>query len=66
MADGNLTAFPIPYNTTDDPADKVDKTTTVNGLDLSQNRVLKSAQFSYAMTGEYMIANLTYTIVSSW
>ena len=66
MADGQLTAFPIKYNYSDDPDTKVNQTTTINGLDLSQNRVLKSAQFSYAMTGEYMLANLTYTVVSSW
>ena len=66
MADGQLTAFPIKYNNSDNPNAKVDKTTTINGLDLSQNRVLASAQFSYAMTGEYMLAGLTYTIVASW
>lgn len=66
MPDGQFTTFPIDYKLTENPADKADKATTINGLDLSQNRVLKSAQFSYAMTGEYMLAGLTYTIVVSW
>lgn len=50
------------------PADigAVPSSRTVNGLDLSQNRVLKSAQFSYAMTGELMLANLTYIRVATW
>ena len=47
-------------------ANAVLESRTINGLDLSQNRVLKSAQFSYAMTGEYMLAGLTYTTVSTW
>lgn len=66
MPDGNFTEFPIPYNTTDNPADKANKTTTINGLSLAQDRVLKSAQFSQAITGELMLANLTYTVVSTW
>lgn len=45
---------------------KVDKTTTINGLDLTENRVLKSAQFAESVTGEKMLANLTYTVVSTW
>lgn len=66
MADGQLTAFPIKYNNADNPNAKADKTTTINGLDLSQSRVLKSAQFSEAITGEKMLANLIYTVVSTW
>lgn len=46
--------------------DKADKTTTVNGQSLSANVVLKSAQFSEAITGEKMLANLTYRVVSTW
>lgn len=66
MADGNLTTFPIPYNIVDNPDSKANSSVTINGLDLTQNRVLKTAQFSQAMTGELMLANLTYTQVSSW
>lgn len=66
MADGNLTSFPIPYKIADNPDEKANSSVTINGLDLSQNRVLKSAQFSQAMTGELMLANLVYTIVSTW
>ena len=62
MADGQLTAFPIAYNNADNPNAKADKNTTINGLDLSQNRVLKSAQFSEAITGEKMLANLKYGV----
>ena len=44
----------------------VESTRTINGVQLNSNIVLKSAQFSNAITGEYMLANLTYTQVSSW
>lgn len=66
MPDGTFNEFPIPFNTTDNPADKADKATTINGLSLAQNRVLKSAQFSQAITGERMLANLLYVVVSTW
>lgn len=66
MPDGTFNEFPIPFNTTDNPADKADKATTINGLSLAQNRVLKSAQFSEAITGEKMLANLTYSVVSTF
>lgn len=66
MPDGQFTTFPIDYKLTENPADKADKTITINGLSLAQNRVLKSAQFSQAITGELMLANLTYTVVSTW
>lgn len=66
MADGNFETLPIPYELTDDPATKANASVTINGLSLAQNRVLKSAQFSQAITGELMLANLTYTVVSSW
>lgn len=38
----------------------------VNGQAFGANTTLKSAQFSYAITGEQMLANLTYTVVSTW
>lgn len=38
----------------------------VNGQALSANTLLKSADFAYAVTGELMLANLTYTQVASW
>lgn len=66
MPDGTFNEFPIPFNKTDNPSDKADKATTINGLSLVQDRVLKSAQFSEAITGEKMLANLTYTVVSTW
>lgn len=66
MPTGTFNDFPIPYNTTDNPADKADKATTINGLSLAQNRVLKSAQFSQAITGERMLAGLTYTVTATW
>ena len=66
MPDGTFNEFPIPFNLTDDPSDKANKATTINGLSLAQNRTLKSAQFSEATTGEKMLANLTYTVISSW
>ena len=66
MPDGIFNEFPIPFNLTENPADKANKTTTINGLSLAQNRVLKSAQFSEAITGEKMLANLTYTVVATW
>ena len=66
MPDGTFNEFPIPFNLTDDPSDKANKATTINGLSLAQNRTLKSAQFSEAITGEKMLANLTYTVISSW
>ena len=66
MPDGTFNEFPIPFNTTDNPADKADKATTINGLSLAQNRVLRSAQFSEAITGEKMLANLVYTVVITW
>nr|DAV01114.1 MAG TPA: hypothetical protein [Bacteriophage sp.] len=66
MADGNFNSFPVPYKLTADPDSKANASVTINGLDLTQNRVLKSGQFSYAMTGEYMLANLKYTTVNTW
>ena len=66
MPDGTFNEFPIPFKTTDNPADKADKAITINGLSLTQNRVLKSAQFSEAITGELMLANLTYTVTATW
>lgn len=66
MPDGTFNEFPIPFNRTENPADKANKTTTINGLSLAQNRTLKSAQFSEAVTGEKMLANLTYIVVSTW
>ena len=65
MADGNFNSLPIPFALTQDPADKADKSITINGLDLSTNRVLKSAQFAEAITGEKMLANLKYGISST-
>lgn len=41
-------------------------TRTINGLDLTENRVLKSAQFAESVTGEKMLANLLYSQVNSW
>lgn len=66
MPDGTFNEFPIPFNLTENPADKANKAITINGLSLAQNRVLKSAQFSEAITGEKMLANLTYSVVSTW
>ena len=66
MPDGAFNEFPIPFNLTDNPAEKADKATTINQLSLAQNRVLRSAQFSEAITGEKMLANLTYTVISNW
>lgn len=66
MPDGNFTSFPLPYVLADNPDSKADSSVTINGLDLTQNRVLKSAQFAQAITGELMLANLTYTVVSTW
>ena len=66
MPDGNFNSLPIPYKLADNPDKKADSSITINNLDLTQNRVLKSAQFSYAITGEYMLAGLTYTTVASW
>lgn len=60
MADGSLNSFPIPITLTENPEDKADKTTTINGLDLSENRVLKSGQFAESITGEKMLAALKY------
>ena len=45
---------------------KADKSTTINGLSLAQNRVLASAQFSEAITGEKMLANILYQSGNSW
>lgn len=39
---------------------------TINGLDLTEDRVLKSAQFAESVTGEKMLANLLYSQVNSW
>ena len=66
MPDGTFNEFPIPFNLTENPADKANKTITINGLSIAQNRTLKSAQFSEAITGEKMLANLTYTVVNTW
>ena len=66
MPDGQINAFPIGYNFADDPDSKANKTTTVNGQPLSANVVLASSQFSEAITGEKMLANLTYTVISQW
>lgn len=66
MPDGNFNGLPIPYVIADNPDSKADSSVTINGLDLTQNRVLKSAQFAQAITGELMLANLTYTVVASW
>lgn len=38
----------------------------VNGQALSANTLLKSADFAYTVTGELMLASLTYTQVSTW
>lgn len=38
----------------------------INNVALSGNTILKSAQFSEAITGEKMLANLIYTVVSTW
>lgn len=46
--------------------DTVPKTREINGLDLTANRVLKSAQFAESVTGEKMLANLLYSQVNSW
>ena len=66
MPTGTFNDFPIPFTTTEDPTAKADKSTTINGLSLAQNRVLKSGQFSEAMTGEKMLANLTYRTVNTF
>lgn len=39
---------------------------TVNGQAIAANTLLKSADFAYAVTGELMMASLTYTQVASW
>ncbi len=39
---------------------------TINGKALSGNIVLKSADFASEITGENMLASLTYSQVSSW
>ena len=66
MADGQFTTLPIDYKLTDDPQTKVPLTSTINGKSLSSAIVLGSADFSQAITGELMLANLTYSVVSSW
>lgn len=66
MADGQFNAFPIDYEITDNPTTKVPLTSTVNGKSLASSIVLKSADFSQAITGELMMANLQYQIVSQW
>lgn len=38
----------------------------VNGQTFGANTLLKSGQFSYSITGEYMLANLKYSTVSTW
>lgn len=50
------------------PADigAVPTTRTVNGAALTGNVTLKSAQFAESITGEKMLAALTYRIVSTW
>lgn len=66
MADGYFENLPIPFKIIYDPEGKVDSSITINGLDLTQDRVLKSAQFSEAITGELMLAGLTYTVTATW
>ena len=65
MADGQFNDLPVPYVIVSNPRDKVNTSTTINGLDLTQSRILKSVQFSEAMTGEKMLAGLKYNTVSS-
>lgn len=45
---------------------KVDKTQKVNNIALSGNIVLKSSNFSESITGEQMLAGLTYSVVSTF
>ncbi len=66
MADGQFTTLPIDYVLTDDPQTKVPLSSTINGKSLASSIVLKSTDFSQAITGELMLANLTYTTVASW
>lgn len=65
-SDGQFNELPIPYNIVDNPNNKADKAITINNLSLAQNRVLKSAQFAEAITGEKMLANLTYRVYAIW
>lgn len=38
----------------------------VNGQAISSGTLLKSAQFAYSITGEQMLAALTYSVVNTW
>lgn len=40
--------------------------TKVNNKSLGSNVVLKSADFAESITGEKMLANLTYTVTATW
>ncbi len=66
MADGQFTTLPIDYKLTDNPQTKVPLTSTVNNKSLASAIVLGSADFSEAITGEKMLANLQYIVVSNW
>ena len=66
MPDGNFNSLPIPFVMAENPNSKANSSVTINGLDLTEDRVLKTAQFSEAITGEKMLANLIYTVVSTW
>lgn len=45
---------------------KVDKTQKVNNSELSGDIVLKSSNFSETITGEKMLAGLTYNVISTF
>ncbi len=44
MPDGTFNEFPIPFNLTDNPADKANKAITINGLSLAQKTTLSFIQ----------------------
>lgn len=66
MADGNFERFPIPYKYTDDPSSKVPLTSTINGRSLRYPVTLTSTDFDETVTGEKMLAALTYRLRYTW
>lgn len=66
MADGNFERFPIPYKYTDDPNSKVPLTSKVNGQSLQRSITLTSTDFEETITGEKMLAALTYRLRYTW
>ena len=49
-----------------DVASVVLKTRTINGKSLNDDVVLKAANFSEAITGQKLLANIEYQVVSTW